>query len=229
MPRLLRVRALCDACRRAEASLYCAQHRDNLCISCDAHKHAQDEPLGHTRVSLDSVLTALTVCQRCDRNPASVYCETKCGAICNSCETSVTHGSSFSHSHRPLREVLADRPVSFMGPTNPESEHEFSLQPQSSTREKSSNLDANVLKARMTITEDGKPGDKALDKYQENSAELKSSEYSKQDESNSDVQSDANSAMERNRFLERLWPSDVVFFQEPSAEDEYLDLAHDKD
>lgn len=72
MPRLVRVQALCDSCRCAKASLYCAVHKENKCLSCDRKIHAEAALREHVRVPLDSVVTTLTVCQKCDQVPASV-------------------------------------------------------------------------------------------------------------------------------------------------------------
>ncbi|CDF36563.1 unnamed protein product [Chondrus crispus] len=147
MTRLFGVRAVCDGCLSAAATVFCVNHRTVVCFSCDDEQHASPHTASHQRVDLSSAVTALPFCERCDDAPAIVYCESEGITFCDKCDC-VSHASQTSppHCRTPISSTLRHRPVEFRGlPDNRTSSvYQVSSSPSfpASTRTKLSHLDS---------------------------------------------------------------------------------------
>lgn len=94
MTRLVPVRALCDACRRAPATFFCPSARRALCATCRAS--------APNAVDIAHALTGLPFCGRCDAAPAYSFCPERDSALCSSCDAR-TRGAAYAQRPTALR------------------------------------------------------------------------------------------------------------------------------
>lgn len=126
MTRLVRVRAVCDECSAAPATIYCVAHRHVLCVDCDPKIHSDPRLSPHQRITLNAAITALPFCEYCDNAPATTYCETESTTLCDKCDQTVHMAAPLSHWRTPIEKTLRSRAVQFRpssrsvnGPTQP--------------------------------------------------------------------------------------------------------------
>mmetsp|Transcript_12361 Transcript_12361/g.37702 ORF Transcript_12361/g.37702 Transcript_12361/m.37702 type:complete len:240 (-) Transcript_12361:231-950(-) len=82
MTYLLKFRALCDYCEKAEASLWCIQDHCALCKECDEKIHRSQR---HERVEVVKSSVMSTLCNDCNTMPASYYHEERDATLCELC------------------------------------------------------------------------------------------------------------------------------------------------
>ncbi|PXF49097.1 B-box zinc finger protein 19 [Gracilariopsis chorda] len=113
MTRLVRVRAVCDDCSAAPATIYCVSHGHVLCVDCDRRTHHNARLSAHQRIGLAAAITALPFCEYCDNAPATTYCETESTTLCDKCNDTVHKAAPLSHSRTPIQKTLRSRAVQF--------------------------------------------------------------------------------------------------------------------
>lgn len=116
MTRLVGVRAVCDGCSAAAATVFCVSHRHVLCPSCDAAQHARPPTASHQRVDLTSAVTALPFCERCDDAPATTYCENEGTTLCDKCDRVLHSSVPHAHCRTSIENTLRSRAVEFRPP-----------------------------------------------------------------------------------------------------------------
>eukprot|EP00178_Gracilaria_changii_P006810 TRINITY_DN2214_c0_g1_i1.p1 TRINITY_DN2214_c0_g1~~TRINITY_DN2214_c0_g1_i1.p1 ORF type:complete len:571 (+),score=75.20 TRINITY_DN2214_c0_g1_i1:176-1888(+) len=109
MTRLVRVRAICDGCSAAAATLFCVSLRHVLCDKCNCIRRRSRHP----HVALSSVIIALPFCEYCDLAPATVYCETEGATLCDKCDETIHKAAPLSHCRSPIQNTLQTRAVEF--------------------------------------------------------------------------------------------------------------------
>ncbi|KAJ8905365.1 hypothetical protein NDN08_001872 [Rhodosorus marinus] len=86
MTYLLKFRALCFDCEKAEASLWCIQDQCALCRVCDEKVHSGNRiSQRHERVEVVKSSVLSTLCNECNMVPASFYHQGRDSTLCELC------------------------------------------------------------------------------------------------------------------------------------------------
>ncbi|CAN8076470.1 unnamed protein product [Agarophyton chilense] len=109
MTRLVRVRAICDGCSAAAATIFCVYLRNVFCDDCTCVPSRSN----HSHSALSSAITALPFCEYCDAAPATVYCESEGATLCDKCNETVHKAAPFPHLRTPIQNTLRTRAVEF--------------------------------------------------------------------------------------------------------------------
>lgn len=113
MTRLVGVRAVCDGCSAAAATVFCVSHRNVMCPPCDRVLHSNSNDRNHQRVDLASAVTALPFCEYCDNAPATTYCESEGSTLCDKCDQVVHKSTPTPHWRTSIERTLRNRAVEF--------------------------------------------------------------------------------------------------------------------
>lgn len=85
MTRLLTLRALCERCEAAEATVWCVVEHTTLCAACDSATHAHPVAAAHRRVPIAARSAVAALCARCRIAPAALA-DSRAGApLCELC------------------------------------------------------------------------------------------------------------------------------------------------
>lgn len=94
----------CDACQRAEASVFCCADEAALCMKCDSKVHDANKLASkHQRLSLleprSSSSTDSLRCDICQERRAFFFCQADRAVLCRDCDFSIHSANEFTAKH----------------------------------------------------------------------------------------------------------------------------------
>jgi hypothetical protein len=101
---------LCDACRAAEATVFCLNDSAKLCSACDEQSHKVNAILGrHVRLPIAEARSRIERCPLHPKTRVDYYCPQCKLPVCETCKMTGNHstGAEASHGLIPIQDAYA--------------------------------------------------------------------------------------------------------------------------